>query len=560
MKKIASLLLALLMLLSVLSFVGCADKGFDFRTEDLTPYIYNMVELSETNKLHITIADLSDTITDEDVKEEINTLLETKAAYYKKNEEAGTPIGLGDTIEIYYKGVRFDVLKSAGKITTDKSMKDMTPEELATVKAEIAALTAEDIKALTAFSGGSNLDHKSPDTVQLGTGGLISSYETAMADSGAKVGDENVPMLATFPDDYDISPALQGKDVVFFTNIKSVYEKVATHEPLEWGDMLALQYEIVSFAEGVTDDQKKEFSIKEGLIKATIALDQDNRFHAAIYTAFNNLTEGSRFGTETTFDYSETIKLKTEDGEVEVKAQIKMTGFSIANPRYFTADDIGTDALSFDDFCTKAGLKKEDYADGYTTYFSDMKTAMQKDRTAQIKANKYQAVIDALVDASEVKLSSDTMKELKQKYIDEVKGNIEYMTMYAISTGMESYYELLAEQTPGLTEKTVKEYFMYTNYGYTADKFESQLDTDADAFLKERIIFWQFVKNHKIEEKLTDEKYNELLEEYKTYYEIEDPFANGLEEEALREAFIWDITAQYLLDNFAVVDTRPVKK
>ncbi len=563
MKKIVSLLLALLMLASVGAFTACSDTGFDYRTEDLTPYIYKLFDHT-TDKLHITIADLADTITDDDVKKEINALLAQKAAYYKKIEDTNTVVRLGDTVGIYYKGVLFSDLKAAGKITTDKSVKDMTADELAAVKADIAKLTADDIKALTAFSGGSNLTDKAPYDLHLGTGAFIPGFEEGIADANLPIGTENYPLLVTFPKEYSKNPSLQEKDVVFFTTIKHAYERVPSHETLEWEDMIALQYEIT--LEGESEEVVKAFGlVTEGIVKETLMLDQDNLFHAAILSHFNELAEGARYGTEMQFDFENKVEyVDKESGEKvpkDVTAKVTATVFSLANPRYFTTDEIDNGELTFDDFCTKLGLTKDNYAEGYKTYFSDAKTSMQKDRTAQIKANKYQAVMDALVEKSEIISSSDTIKNLKQAYIDEVLENIEYLTMTAEATGMASIYAYYASTNSALTTGTAREYIMYTVYGYTEETIDTQLDTDADTYIKERIVFWQFVKNAKIEDLLTDAKYEDMLDEYEAYYDVEDLFdGEKLDEAALREAFLWDLAAQYLLDNCTTIETKPVKK
>ena len=563
MKKIVSLLLALLMLASVATFAGCTEPGFDYRTEDLTPYIYKLFD-HNTEKLHITIADLADEITDADVKEEINKLLADKLAYYKKIEDTSRVVAFGDTVGIYYKGVLFSDLKAAGKITTDKAVKDMTPEELAAVKADIAKLTADDIKALTAFNGGSNLTDKTPYDIQLGSGAFIPGFEDGMADASLPIGTENYPLLVTFPKDYSANPALQEKDVVFFTNIKHVYERVPSHETLAWDDVIALQYKIELDEED--EEIVKAFGEEtDGVVKETLTLDQDVLFHAAVLSHFNELAEGARYGTEMVFDYVKSIsytdKESGEKVETEVTAKATVTVFSLATVRFFTTDEIDNSELSFEDFCTKLGLKKEDYKDGYTTYFADAKTAMQKDRTAQIKANKYQAVIDALVEKSEIISSSDTIKNLKKAYKDEVLENIEYLTMTAEATGMASIYAYYASMNSALTTGTAREYIMYTAYGYTEETIDTQLDTDADAYIKEHIVFWQFVKNAKIEDLLTDAKYQEMLDEYEAYYDVEDLFeGTELDEAALREAFIWDLAAQYLLENCTTIETRPVKK
>ncbi len=563
MKKIVSLLLALLMLASVGTFVGCSGTGFDYRTEDLTPYIYKLFDHT-TEKLHITIADLADTITDADVKEEINKLLADKKAYFKKIEDTSKVVAFGDTVGIYYKGVLFSDLKAAGKITTDKAVKDMTPDELAAVKADIAKLTADEIKALTAFNGGSNLTDKEPYDLQLGSGAFIPGFEDGIADANLPIGTESYPLLVTFPKEYSNNPALQEKDVVFFTTIKHVYERVSSHETLAWDDVIALQYEIT--LEGESEEVVKAFGlVTDGVTKETFALDQDNLLHAAILSHFNELAEGARYGTEMKFDLEKEVeyvdKASGEKTKKNVTAKVTATVFSLATVRYFTTDEIDSGALSFDDFCTKLGLTKDNYAEGYKTYFADEKTAMQKERTAQIKANKYQAVIDALVEKSEIISSSDTIKNLKKAYKDEVLENIEYLTMTAEATGMASIYAYYASTNSALTTGTAREYIMYEAYGYTEETIDTQLDTDADAYIKEHIVFWQFVKVAKIEDLLTDAKFDEMVDEYEAYYDIEDLFdGTELDEAALREAFLWDLAAQYLLDNCTTIETRPVKK
>ena len=588
MKKLVSLLLVLVTLVS-LSLVGCAPKGFDYQnlsSNYVTLYDYN------GKALYVTIADLAELITDEEINDQINDALVSSGAYYNKITEGEYYVEYGSSISLRYKGVDLSTLKTAGYLKneageslTDDQIKELTDEELAALLTGDNTLTKAQVDDLKAFSGG---DGSSKDTdLTIGAGQFIESLENGMV--GIKVGSIYYPVVTTFPEDYS-SSALAGKRVIFFVTINHILEKKALPENVDYGDMLAIKYQIKlegDFAQYTdkytsltieTDKdgkyQKNEdgsYKYKEEQTIATLA--NSTKFMVGLKLNFNGVSEDNpdnasfkdmpiedRFDTPFSFTYTDKIEVE-ENGE-KIEKEITVTAYAtvlgIHSVRYFTTEDIGTEKFSFEQFCEALGMKKDEETkkyefENYEAYLAEVRKNMQTERDVQIKANRLQSALEKLIEESRVDLRSEEMQKLQADYIAEVRGNIDYNYTAAQASGLLSTYEYMASYY-GL--KDAKEYIMYSIYGYKYDTIDEQIVVDAKEYVTERLVFWTFVEKEGIT--LTDADYEAGLAEYKEMYGS-DTFMddNNISEEALREALLWDKAMEFLADNYCDFHTKP---
>ncbi len=610
MKKLTALFLCLIMLFSVAALSSCAEKGFDYRNEDLSALI--TLAPFKAEKLKADIAKLDAEITDADVKKEINEALESAKAYYKKITDTEETVELGDTVGITYKGVLVSVLEAAGH-KADGTNKDG------------GALTEAEVKALSGFSGGTT---SSVTTYTVGSGNYIEDLDLGLI--GHNIGDKNVPIPVTFPEDYKDSSGkksdLAGKAAVFFTSYEYEY-KTQDARPLDYGDMVAIIYTVNRLLSPVKDAEgnwtaweeadaglkelyeEEEGELPEGEVKKVLTLSKDNIFHAFIKTSFNmteqEAADAEKWGEFGNGEFGKTyvritedvftvdVDEEKEDGAANVKKEditvgieYTITVVKLASVRYFTTDEVDNGELPYldpdaekkdEDKTEDAGtpsaqhddheeeekeesstttneknslveflnIKTEDYKD-YKAYFDGLKEDMQDARDIQIAANRYQAAFDALVEASDI-ASFDTneiLKELKEKYIAEIRGNIDYTARSVEASGYASIYMQIA----GVS--TVEEYAM-SIYGYTKSNIDKQLPIDAEEYISGRLAFWQLLKdNPDMEIKPGSEEYNKGIEAYK---EIKgDTFIEDYEytEEQLAEALTWDKIAGWLADNY----------
>lgn len=573
MKKLTSLLLAALMLFSVLlTSCGQTENGFDYQNEDLTPYVtLNYL----ANKLQVDVGMLEDQITEADVNEYIDDLLVSKKAVYKTITETGIVCEMGDTVGITYKGVKVSALKAAGYAEDG------------------AGLTAEQIKGLAAFSGG---EATTTQSLTLGSGAYIDGFEEGL--DGKKIGDKNIALPLTFPDDYSNSD-LKGQSVVFFVTIVNKLQTVDPRD-LDFKDMVYLTYTAVLDEASVEYKEEAEEAglLKEEADSLVLTLSKDNQFHAALINAFNEMADDDRFGTEFTFSEIRTVSVTvetgteggdnaTEGGEPsaqaddttttkesrEVTVNYTVTVHKLANTRYWTSADAESGNLKFSDFCTKAGISSTEFAD-YAAYKKEVSDNLQLERDIQIQADRRQGAFAALVEKSEVDLSAEKVKELINAYFNEVKENIDYMTIQ-VQTNDSMYYQYQL-YTLYYGSVSVRSYVL-SSYGYTEKDLDitnktSKLMTDAEEYVTERMVFWQYVKENNIPA-LTDEEYNKGYEEYKRLYaydesehedhdhEAGDMLSEmGITEEQLREALFWDKVTGYLVDNHCTINPVPVKE
>ena len=616
MKKLTSLLLVALMLFSVLlTSCGQTETGFDYQNEDLTPYVTLADYLAL--KLQVDVGNLAATITEDEVKEYINDLLISKKAYYKTITEAGKACEMGDTVGITYKGVLVETLTLSG-YTEKGTNKDGTP------------LTAEQIKNLKGFSGG---EATSTTYLQLGSGSYIDGFEEGLV--GKKIGDKGVALTLKFPKDYS-NKDLQDKSVVFFVNIVNQLQLVDARE-LAFKDIIYVTYKAVLDEKDsmYKKDAEDAGLLKEEAATELITLSKDDQFHSALINAFKELAEGERWNKEFTFsdDRNVVIKNVPTDGEgdktegegttegdktegdkteetpapqtegegttegdktegdktegdktegdstgsvtnkdVTVTVNYTVTVHKLANVRYWTADEAESGELKFSEFCTKTGISSTTYTD-YASYKKEITEGMQLEREVQIGADRRQGAFAALVEKSEVDLSSAKMKELVKAYCDEVKENIDYMTIQVQTDN--NLYQQYYLYTLYYGQTSVRNYVL-SSYGYKESdldttKKNSKLLTDAEEYVTERLVFWQYVKENNIPA-LTDDEYNKGYEEYKRLmdydeedhkdhdHEAGDMLAEmGITEEQLREALFWDKVTEYLATNHCDIHPLPVK-
>lgn len=534
MKRIVSLLLLAVML--AVTLASCGTSGFDYKTADLAPYVEKLADY-ENARLKAVIADLADTVTDDDVNERIDELLEEAKAYLKKVEEGS--VTWGDIVGLQYKGVLVSEI-----------------EALYPGHADGSGLTHEQIAALSGFEGGST-SSVTEITLNPADTNYIDGFFDGIVGLSIGAAGKYSPVKVTFPESYK-ETSLAGKEAVFFFSIEYKYALVAERE-LAFGDKVAMKYEVKLADEYQAYKEYYDGETKEVQL-GIYTLSQDSLLHAIVRNGFNALEAGSRFGVEFTYTEDEHVDIPNEDGngndEIPVKVDYTVTVYSIATPLYFTHAEAESGDLAFKDFLDHLDLKEEDYKDKtYADYKTELTDDMQKERTMQVKADKYQAAFNAFVKASSVNMEDAKMKELVAAYVKEVNDNIEYLTTYYKASGYASIYEYLAASN-GLTD--LKEYVMYNEYGYKYSTIEKQLQTDAETYVAEHVLFWYLVDVKDIT--LTDAEYEAGVKDYADLYEDEDFMTkNNITEEQMREALLWDKVAAELV-KYTDFETKPVKE
>lgn len=582
MKKLVSLLLVLVTL-TALCLTGCAPTGFDYKNLSqnyVTLYDYN------GKALYVTVAELAELITDEEINDAIDDSLVSAGAYFNKITTGDRKVEHGDSISIRYKGVELATLKTAGYLgdLTDDAIKALTDAELSKLLTD-ANLTKAQVDDLKAFSGG---DGSTKDTdLTIGAGKFIESLESGIV--GIKVGTVYFPVVTTFPEDYS-SSTLAGKRVIFFVTVNHILEKKALPENVDYGDMLAIDYQLRLEGESAkytdkytgltikTDTDGKYLKNEDGSYKyenekTILTLSNATKFMVGLKLNFNGVSEDhpdnakfkdmpieDRFGVEFTYTYKDKVEVE-ENGE-KVEKEIEVTAIVTVNGihsiRYFTHVEAANGTLAFDKFCEHMGLEKDEETnkyeyENYEAYVAKVRESLQDMRDIQIKANHLQAAFDKLVEESRVDLRSEEMQKLQKDYIAEVRGNIDYLYTSAQASGLLSTYEYMASYY-GL--KDAKEYVMYSAYGYKYDTIDEQIVTDAKEYVTERLVFWTFVAKENIV--LSDEDYAKGLEEYKKLYDSETFMEdNNVSEEALREALLWDKAMQKLADEYTDFHYKP---
>ncbi len=174
MKKFVSVLAIFALCFGLFAMTGCSSKASETETEKADPYSqYDLTEyivLPDYNSYETSAPDVD--ITDEDVEEEIQALLEAAATTEDVTE--GT-VDEGDTVVISFEGTLAD---------------------------------------------GTAVDGMSSDSysLTLGSGSMIDGFEEGLY--GATIGEE-ITLELTFPDPYTNNTDLSGEDAIFVVTVLS---------------------------------------------------------------------------------------------------------------------------------------------------------------------------------------------------------------------------------------------------------------------------------------------------------------------------------------------------
>ncbi len=174
MKKILPVALAVLMLTPILCSCGAKEEETDLSYEQMTQIDWSQyIDIGEYSSIEL---DMYPDVTDEDIENEINTLL----------------LSMGETVEV-----------------TDRAA-----EEGDTLDIDfVGTVDGEE------FEGGSYSGY----SLTLGSGTFIDGFEEGLI--GAET-DQTVTLNLQFPDPYRNNPDLAGKDVVFTVTVNSITETI----------------------------------------------------------------------------------------------------------------------------------------------------------------------------------------------------------------------------------------------------------------------------------------------------------------------------------------------
>ncbi len=201
-----------LLLLAVMLSLGACGGGldlssdtvtvpprFDFRTEDLSPFIDMTGKAWRDSTL--TVEDVAP-VTEADAKAELNAQLKS---YYPAAADRTATVKNGDTLYLYYMGITKDALNealAAGKIST----------------LDCAGMSYFDIQKLGInFEGGTT---SSLLGLKVGSAGYIDGFESGLVGVlPSEYGEDNPLRLhLAFPASYG-SAELAGKEVIFFCRL-----------------------------------------------------------------------------------------------------------------------------------------------------------------------------------------------------------------------------------------------------------------------------------------------------------------------------------------------------
>ncbi len=218
MKLARTLLAALLLAATLLSFAACGEYTFDYEKEDMTKY----VDFGGKDYLDMEIEVTDYTVTDEDVKKDFNAFFSSETQPYYLPKDPSIPIAQGDWLYFSYCGVKNTDLDKAiaeGKIA-DRNCTGLTFTQIVDLGIGFPGGTCSDICALKISA----------------KNGFIPGFADALQGKvPAEHGDENpLAIPLTFPTDYD--PTMAGAEVVFFCRLGYVGDKEAgyyTHETID---------------------------------------------------------------------------------------------------------------------------------------------------------------------------------------------------------------------------------------------------------------------------------------------------------------------------------------
>ena len=605
MKKITSLFLVIAMLLSVGALASCSEKGFDYQNEDLSPYVtlINLVAgglKADVAKLDAVITD------EKVIEEINDALVEAGAYYTKitdTNEKVALGDLVGITyFGVEVDKLDAETYNEDG---TKKDGTALTEDEVKALKAlgfsgGATTSTVDYVVGLGAVPTSSSSSYsKYIDDLDQGLIGHSIGEKNAPIPctfpedySSSDLAGKKVIFFTSFeyerpsvdPRKLDYGDLIAITYTVKFTDDMTEEQKAVWEE--ENGELsteavtetLILDKNNIFHAGIKVNFNPKMISAGEGE-DATEVEDPD-------WVASNMI------GVEIVFvsERIVTVKNDVEDEEgnsdvevtdVEVDLEYTITVHKIATSRYFTVDDVKAGTLPYkpatvegeeEEGETEEGdehaghdhehEEEEDEGDGvddtfteflditateyetFDKYYEGLKEDMQVARDIQIQANRYQAAFNALVDACSFASFTENkqLAKLKQKYVDEMNGNIDYLAQQ---------YELL-----GLAETSARQYAL-SGYGYTEATLKTQLPVDAEEYVKNRLVFWSLVKQAGLT--ITDEEYEAGLANYRELADNET-YGDGYDKEVIREALLWDKVCDYLIkNNFVTLTEKPAK-
>ncbi|MBQ8858329.1 MAG: hypothetical protein IJ012_00900 [Clostridia bacterium] len=606
MKKITSLFLVIAMLLSVGALASCSEKGFDYQNEDLSPYVtlINLVAgglKADVAKLDAVITD------EKVIEEINDALVEAGAYYTKitdTNEKVALGDLVGITyFGVEVDKLDAETYNEDG---TKKDGTALTEDEVKALKAlgfsgGATTSTVDYVVGLGAVPTSSSSSYsKYIDDLDQGLIGHSIGEKNAPIPctfpedySSSDLAGKKVIFFTSFeyerpsvdPRKLDYGDLIAITYTVKFTDDMTEEQKAVWEE--ENGELsteavtetLILDKNNIFHAGIKVNFNPKMISAGEGE-DATEVEDPD-------WVASNMI------GVEIVFvsERIVTVKNDVEDEEgnsdvevtdVEVDLEYTITVHKIATSRYFTVDDVKAGTLPYkpatvegeeEEGETEEGdehaghdhehEEEEDEGDGvddtfteflditateyetFDKYYEGLKEDMQVARDIQIQANRYQAAFNALVDACSFASFTENkqLAKLKQKYVDEMNGNIDYLAQQ---------YELL-----GLAETSARQYAL-SGYGYTEATLKTQLPVDAEEYVKNRLVFWSLVKQAGLT--ITDEEYEAGLANYRELADNET-YGDGYDKEVIREALLWDKACDYLIENnFVTLTEKPAKE
>ena len=605
MKKITSLFLVIAMLLSVGALASCSEKGFDYQNEDLSAYVtlINLVAgglKADVAKLDATITD------EKVVEEINDALAAAGAYYNKitdSNEKValGDLVGITyfgvEVSKLDTEKYNEDGTKKDGTALTDDEVKAL---KALGFKGGATTSTVDYVVGLGAVPTGSSKSYsKYIDDLDKGLIGHNLGEKNAPIPctfpedySSKDLAGKKVIFFTSF--EYE-RPSVDPRKLDYGDLIAITYTVKFTDDMTEEQKAVWEEENGELSTEAVTETLILD---KNNLFHAGIKVN----FNPKMITSGEgedktevedpNWVASNMIGVEIVFVSERTVTVKedVEDEEgntdvevtdVEVDLEYTVTVHKIATSRYFTVDDVKAGTLPYkpettedekeeegetededhdhdhdhdheeeetgdgvkDTFTEFLSIKASEY-ETFDDYYDGLKKDMQVARDIQIQANRYQAAFNALVDACSFASFTENKQiaKLKQKYIDETKGNIDYLAQQ---------YELM-----GLAETSARQYAL-SGYGYTEATLKTQLPIDAEEYVKNRLVFWSLVKQANLS--INDEEYEAGLKNYKELAD-NDTYGDSYDKEVIREALLWDKVCDYLIENnFVTLTEEPAK-
>ena len=223
-----------MLLMAIFLLSGCGGGGsFDFRTEDLTPY----VSFGDRDYRDVTISvERIEELTDAEVRAEFDSYF-SESEYYLPIAEDTKAIEEGDLLYLHYTGI---LVSALDKAVTEGKIPDQT----------CTGMTYEAIKALSlGFSGGTTSQLMS---LEIGNGNYIEGFEEGLIGLVPSEHGPEAPyaLRLRFPEEYR-EQSLAGQEVIFFCALGYIGDVSDGDDSPTWTYDL-LDVDMVNFILGLT--------------------------------------------------------------------------------------------------------------------------------------------------------------------------------------------------------------------------------------------------------------------------------------------------------------------